>query len=161
MFIISKEFPFEASHMLLNLPVEHKCSHLHGHSYVVVLTLASVGIDTRGFVIDYADMSPFKDVVDGLDHKFLVPLMARQGVSFVPAEKNSPPEMIIIKSHDFLELRLPLSSAALVDVKNTTAEELAMYLFDRATLLFGGAVRSVEVRETAKTSAVFDRGSLS
>ena len=33
---IFKEFTFEAAHRLPNLPAEHKCSRLHGHSFRVI-----------------------------------------------------------------------------------------------------------------------------
>ena len=36
---IFKEFTFEAAHLLPNLPEDHKCRRLHGHSFRVRLTL--------------------------------------------------------------------------------------------------------------------------
>lgn len=67
---ISKDFTFEASHVLPRHP--GKCSRLHGHSYKVTVVVECT-IDPRtGFVLDYGDMkkivSPF---IDRLDHQHL------------------------------------------------------------------------------------------
>jgi 6-pyruvoyltetrahydropterin/6-carboxytetrahydropterin synthase len=58
-WLISKTFPFEASH---HLPLhDGKCAHLHGHSYRLTVevqgdTLQTVGPKT-GMVLDYAQIS--------------------------------------------------------------------------------------------------------
>ena len=67
---ISKEFKFEASHILSRHP--GKCSRLHGHSWRVRITVAGeVDFDT-GFVLDYAKLSMIVDpVIDSLDHRHL------------------------------------------------------------------------------------------
>ena len=41
---IFKEFSFEAAHRLPNVPTEHKCARLHGHSFRVVLHLSLIHI---------------------------------------------------------------------------------------------------------------------
>lgn len=73
MIEISKEFRFEAAHSLPHLPVEHKCHHLHGHSYRIRITCRGpINMET-GFVIDYADISAVVEPIikKYLDHKFL------------------------------------------------------------------------------------------
>lgn len=37
---ITKEFHFSASHQLDYLPEGHQCKRLHGHNYIVKVTLA-------------------------------------------------------------------------------------------------------------------------
>lgn len=72
MFIISKEFHFEASHRLKGLPEDHPCSRLHGHSYRVTFTLKKTTIDDVGFVRDYRELDAVKEWIDGnLDHQDL------------------------------------------------------------------------------------------
>lgn len=72
MYAISKEFAFSASHQLNDLPVDHQCSRLHGHNYVVRITCAAPTLDRVGFVIDYGDLAPLKDLIDKrLDHRHL------------------------------------------------------------------------------------------
>jgi len=72
MFTISKEFAFSASHQLRGLPLEHPCSRLHGHNYVVTLVLAAEKLDRRSFVVDYNDLAPFEQYLkEKLDHRHL------------------------------------------------------------------------------------------
>jgi len=68
---ISKEYHFSAAHHLVGLREGHPCARVHGHNYVVTLTIrGDVGLD--GFVIDYNDLAPFGDYIDNaLDHRDL------------------------------------------------------------------------------------------
>lgn len=69
---IFKEFTFEAAHRLPNVPPEHKCSRLHGHSFVVRIVVAGeIGGDT-GWVMDFSEISAaFKPIRKQLDHYYL------------------------------------------------------------------------------------------
>ncbi len=72
MYTIRDEFTFNAAHLLEGLPDGHKCGNLHGHTYKVELRLSYSGVDARGFLLDFADMAPFKELLDTrLDHRFL------------------------------------------------------------------------------------------
>ena len=72
MFSISKDFSFAASHQLNGLPDGHKCGRMHGHGYVVRVTLTSDHLDSHGFVLDYGDLAPFGAWINGnLDHRHL------------------------------------------------------------------------------------------
>lgn len=72
MFTITKQFHFSASHKLDNLPLDHPCSRLHGHNYIVELVLQSDTLDEYGFVVDYLALKAFKDYIDReLDHRHL------------------------------------------------------------------------------------------
>lgn len=72
MYTISKQFNFSASHIIEGLPAEHPCSRLHGHNYVVELTLAAAELNATGFVVDYNELAAFKDMIDEiLDHRHL------------------------------------------------------------------------------------------
>lgn len=72
MFEITKDFSFDAAHRLNGLSDGHKCARIHGHSYRVRVQLASPGLDPPGFVLDYADLSPFRTWLDGQwDHRWL------------------------------------------------------------------------------------------
>lgn len=71
MHTISKQFAFSASHRLEGLPDEHPCSRLHGHNYIVELSLTGT-LDEVGFIVDYRELAPFKDYLDEqLDHQHL------------------------------------------------------------------------------------------
>ena len=69
---IYKDFTFEAAHRLPNVPEGHKCARLHGHSYLVTITISGpVGADT-GWVADFADLSAaFAPLRDQLVHWYL------------------------------------------------------------------------------------------
>jgi 6-pyruvoyltetrahydropterin/6-carboxytetrahydropterin synthase len=67
---ISKEFRFEAAHILPKHP--GKCARLHGHSWVLRVGVEGAVNKETGFVIDYADISKaVKPIIQQLDHRFL------------------------------------------------------------------------------------------
>lgn len=67
---LSKEFRFEASHVLPKHP--GKCSRLHGHSWVLTVSVEGPVTKESGFVMDYADISAMvKPLIDRLDHRHL------------------------------------------------------------------------------------------
>lgn len=72
MFTIAKTFEFSASHCLDHLPSDHPCHNVHGHNYTVTLKLSRAGLDKRGFVVDYRELSTFKAWLDAtFDHRHL------------------------------------------------------------------------------------------
>ncbi len=69
---IFKEFQIEAAHLLPNLPADHKCRRLHGHSFRIRITVAGEPDPVLGWVMDYADISKtFQPLFDMLDHRYL------------------------------------------------------------------------------------------
>jgi len=69
---IFRIFTIEAAHRLPNVPVGHKCSRLHGHSFRIELHLSG-NVDARtGWVMDFADVkAAFQPIYDQLDHHYL------------------------------------------------------------------------------------------
>lgn len=69
---IFKEFTFEAAHRLPNVPAQHKCARLHGHSFRIRITVSGeVGADS-GWVMDFADIAAaFDPIYRQLDHYYL------------------------------------------------------------------------------------------
>ena len=69
---ISKEFHFSASHILNGLPEGHPCGRLHGHNYVIEVTLRSNELDDIRMVEDYGKLKDIKQFVDErIDHRHL------------------------------------------------------------------------------------------
>jgi 6-pyruvoyltetrahydropterin/6-carboxytetrahydropterin synthase len=67
-----KEFTFEAAHRLPNVPEGHKCARLHGHSFVVRLSVDGPVGDESGWVMDFGDIkAAFKPLYNRLDHFYL------------------------------------------------------------------------------------------
>ena len=69
---IFKEFTIEAAHRLPNVPAEHKCARLHGHSFKVEIHVSGKVQEPAGWVIDFADIkTAFQEHFDVLDHHYL------------------------------------------------------------------------------------------
>lgn len=69
---IFKVFMLEAAHLLPNLPPEHKCSRLHGHSFRVEIYIKGTLDDKLGWVMDFADLkAAFDPLFRELDHSYL------------------------------------------------------------------------------------------
>jgi 6-pyruvoyltetrahydropterin/6-carboxytetrahydropterin synthase len=70
--IIFKDFRFEAAHFLPNVPENHKCKRMHGHSYKVrVYVKGKQGVES-GWVLDFAELkSIIHSAVELLDHHIL------------------------------------------------------------------------------------------
>ncbi len=69
---IFKEFGFEAAHRLPNVPADHRCARLHGHSFRVEIHVRGP-VDARtGWVMDFAEIQKAaQPVIDRLDHYYL------------------------------------------------------------------------------------------
>lgn len=79
MYTISKQFHFSAAHQLHGLGEDHPCSRLHGHNYIVEAVLQAEELDGRGFVVDYGELKPLQQLIDGfLDHQNLNDLFTMQ-----------------------------------------------------------------------------------
>ena len=69
---IFKEFRFEAAHKLPNVPSEHKCARLHGHSFKVRITVTGEVDEKSGWVMDFADIkTSVRPILKQLDHYYL------------------------------------------------------------------------------------------
>ena len=69
---IYKAFTIEAAHRLPNLPEDHKCYRLHGHSFKVEVHVTGEVDQNTGWIMDFADISAaFKPLFERLDHHYL------------------------------------------------------------------------------------------
>lgn len=68
MYYVSKRMEIAASHKL-DLPYESKCTQLHGHNYIVVVYCKSIGLNSCGMVVDFAQVK--KEIHGYLDHGYL------------------------------------------------------------------------------------------
>lgn len=86
---IWKEFAFEAAHRLPNLPPEHKCSRLHGHSYRFRLHVSGEINPTTGWVVDFGGLlrAAGDMVCKELDHRNL---------NDIPGLENPTAEMLAV-----------------------------------------------------------------
>ena len=69
---LSKTFNLEAAHRLPNVPPEHKCARLHGHSFEVTLHVRGPVDPHLGWVLDFAEITKaFAPMHELLDHRYL------------------------------------------------------------------------------------------
>ena len=106
---IYKEFQVEAAHLLPNLPEDHKCRRLHGHSFRISVHVEG-GMDEKlGWVMDFADISKaFQPVFDRIDHHFLNEINGLEN----PTSEN-------IARWIWRELQGALPNLAAIEVKET------------------------------------------
>lgn len=124
-----RRFTFEAAHRLPSHP--GKCRHLHGHSYKVVVVLASEQLDPAGMVVelDGLDATIGAWIASHLDHGALVAPLDHALLAYCESE----------------------GSKLLRVAPEPTCEAIARLIFQKATELLAGApasVTSVRVHET-------------
>lgn len=103
---IFKEFRFEAAHRLPNVPPDHKCARLHGHSFIAEIYVKGPVEDDSGWVVDFADVKrAFKPLEKQLDHNYL---------NEVEGLDNPTSENLAKWIWTNLELGLPLLSKVVV-----------------------------------------------
>jgi 6-pyruvoyltetrahydropterin/6-carboxytetrahydropterin synthase len=97
------EFTFEAAHRLPNVPSDHKCSRLHGHSYKARVQVTGPIDPNAGWIIDFANIKDAcKPVIAQLDHYYL---------NEIPGLENPTSERLAVWIWRELESSLPLMSA--------------------------------------------------
>jgi 6-pyruvoyltetrahydropterin/6-carboxytetrahydropterin synthase len=105
---LSRTFRIEAAHRLPNVPADHKCARLHGHSFHITLHVGGEVDDRLGWIVDYADLDrAFEPLHALLDHHYL---------NEVPGLENPTSELLA----RFVLERVKLSKGRLLSV--TVAE---------------------------------------
>ncbi len=96
---ITKDFTFEAAHLLPNVPEGHKCARLHGHSFGVSVSVDGPVGETTGWVLDFADLSAaWTPLHDQLDHRYL---------NEIPGLENPTSEIMAMWIWERLATELP------------------------------------------------------
>jgi len=115
MYKILKTFSFSASHVLSGLAVDHPCSRLHGHNYVVEIELSSPTLNATGFVRDYRELKALKHYLDKqIDHRHLNDIFGPHGTTAEHLAKHF---------YDWCKARWPEVTAARVsETPRTWAE---------------------------------------
>jgi 6-pyruvoyltetrahydropterin/6-carboxytetrahydropterin synthase len=69
---LTKLFHFEAAHTLPNVPPDHQCARMHGHSYKVEISVTGPVDPASGWLMDHAEISHLvKPLIGELDHRYL------------------------------------------------------------------------------------------
>lgn len=71
-FQLKQHFHIEAARFLPNLPKNHPCANMHGHSFKIILNLRGHLVPEIGWVMDYHEISRIMTpLLQQLDHKIL------------------------------------------------------------------------------------------
>jgi 6-pyruvoyltetrahydropterin/6-carboxytetrahydropterin synthase len=104
-----KDFSFEAAHRLPNVPEDHKCARLHGHSFVVRVSVDGPVGEQTGWVMDFADLkAAFRPLHDRLDHRYLNEIAGLEN-----------PTSEVLAQWIWRELRPTLPGLAEIEVRET------------------------------------------
>ena len=69
---VYKIFAIEAARSLPNLPDNHPCKNIHGHSFKVIITVDGKVQEDSGFVMDFGEIElAFKPIFKMIDHSYL------------------------------------------------------------------------------------------
>ncbi len=70
--VITKHFGFDSAHFLPNVPEDHKCRRMHGHSYQVWLHVTGDVREHEGWIVDFGEIKEAWRRLDArLDHHLL------------------------------------------------------------------------------------------
>ena len=110
MYTLKKEFRVETAHILDNSYMS-ECQRFHGHSAKIVVSIAAMGLNDAGMVMDFKMLKElFKPLYDTLDHHCLISetkYYHRSGVH----QENINDGMVVVPF-------------------NPTAENIAKWLYD-------------------------------
>ncbi|MCP4145622.1 MAG: 6-carboxytetrahydropterin synthase QueD [bacterium] len=66
---ITKSFTLDAAHWLPNVPKEHKCGRLHGHTYKIIVGVEGDITPDTGWIVDYNEIkAAFEPLLTKMDH---------------------------------------------------------------------------------------------
>ena len=69
---IYKKFSFDSAHYLPNLPEEHKCRRMHGHTFYVTIYIQGPVDPKVGWIKDFFEIKQiFHPLLEQLDHRLL------------------------------------------------------------------------------------------
>lgn len=117
---ISRSYRIEAAHRLPNLPPEHKCARLHGHSFEITLHVGGELDPALGWIVDFAEIDrAFQPLFVQLDHRYL---------NEVPGLDNPTSELL---ARWVLErVRLPAGRLCAVSVGETCTSRCIVHADD-------------------------------
>lgn len=69
---ITRRFRLESAHRLPNVPADHKCARIHGHSFRVTIVVGGDVHPDLGWIVDFAALdTAWRPLHDALDHRLL------------------------------------------------------------------------------------------
>lgn len=69
---IFKKYYFDSAHFLPNVPENHKCRNMHGHTYKLIVFISGNIENNNGWVMDFAVLkNTINSIIEIIDHKVL------------------------------------------------------------------------------------------
>jgi 6-pyruvoyltetrahydropterin/6-carboxytetrahydropterin synthase len=134
-----------------------RCERIHGHNYRVAAEVSGP-LDENYLVLDFIDLKHIlRKLTDELDHRVVLP--RRNPVLRI----EEGPEEVTVRYFDKKRWVFPREDCCLLDIHNSTAEEMARWLADRLLAEFAAAGFArplrilVEVEESPGQSARYER----
>jgi len=175
MYTIGKSFDFCYGHRVYSQSVNIKysiddanpCRRIHGHQGNVSIVIESERLDTRGFVIDFKELTFIKKFInDNLDHRFILsyddPRFEQLACTDVESVKKecSPITLIDDIIMGWRNHRIELDSFVFVNF-NPTSEALAEWIYNGVQKAINRSpfkcnVKEVIWSETPKTKAIYN-----
>ncbi len=152
MHSITKRYDWIAAH---RLEFHSKCGRLHGHNYMLDVTVGNPmdfhrggsGLDEFGFIIDFGDLNKIvKPILATLDHRYMVSLdNVDQGCIYLEAAITAA------RDDDIIYLPILQTSAEMLaeHIKTSIETQLAGSKWSHVAIL------EVRVWETPKASATY------
>jgi 6-pyruvoyltetrahydropterin/6-carboxytetrahydropterin synthase len=113
--IIFKTFTFDSAHFLPNVPPDHKCREIHGHTYTLTVYIEGPLHPELGWVAD------FKDIKDAIEPT--VKLVDHKLINNIPGLENPTCEIFAIWFWDNIKPLVPgLKKVTLNETPTSGAE---------------------------------------
>ena len=142
-FVMKEKFKFSCAHFVAFQGFRER---LHGHNYQVGVRMRGKHYGYDGYVIDFGDIKKVAtNVCKELNEHFICPMQsdvlqisilddsekANNKTSLVEDEREKEHKEILIECEDGVRFIFPLSDVACLPIKHSTAEELAVYIWNR------------------------------
>lgn len=109
MFTLGIKDSFAAAHKIVGY--KGKCEELHGHNFLVEVFISGEKLGDDGLLVDFKILKDYlKDVLDGLDHKYI------NEISYF-AERASSAEYIAMYIYGEIEKRIHEKEVLLKEVR--------------------------------------------
>ena len=133
MIAIEKKYHFYAGHR--NKNADEKCGRLHGHTYYVTCSFSSGNIDEKsGITLLFGDIDRLVEpIIKSYDHYFLL------------YEKDSLCDVLDLANEPYVKLPF-----------ETSAENMAIWLFTRIKNEAKLPITKIELRETTSSKVVYE-----
>lgn len=96
---IFKAFSIDCAHSLPNVPENHKCRNVHGHTYLIKIFVEDELHPELAWVMDFTDIkAAFEPIKETLDHQYL---------NDIPGLENPTAENLAIWIWQALLAKLP------------------------------------------------------